>query len=141
MRWTLVNYMNERYYGLNEMNEMNYGLKEIKMKCDQWSRWCDRRKELRSSDCFIKYCNISYEKMVATAFWFYLVWYKTFSYGVQSCLLLLFKKYFAIFIKRNSRFTKLFSKPASLTLSNYSKLIYPLMHQTNIIPMILKGYH
>ena len=35
MRWTLVNYMNERYYGLNEMNEMNYGLKEIKMKCDQ----------------------------------------------------------------------------------------------------------
>ena len=63
--------MNERYYGLNEMNEMNYGLKEIKMKCDQWSRWCDRRKELRSSDCFIKYCNISYEKMVATAFSFY----------------------------------------------------------------------
>ena len=35
MRWTLVNYMNERYYGLNEMNEMDYGLKKIKMKCDQ----------------------------------------------------------------------------------------------------------
>ena len=30
------------------MNEMGYGLKEIKMKCDQWSCWCDKE-ELMSS--------------------------------------------------------------------------------------------
>ena len=142
-----------------DLNAMDFGkLYEWEVLWSEWNEWDElwsernwdemwsmkpmmwQKKGVKVEWLFYKVLQYILRKNGCNCF-FVLFWYKTFSYGVQSCLLLLFKKYFAIFIKRNSRFTKLFSKPASLTLSNYSKLIYPLMHQANIIPMILKGYH